>query len=238
MIQRGLHQASDKFTVPDHSTGNGQTYSDATTHGDEHWTLAGTVSYTHLDVYKRQAVIVSAIVLICTGWVGFDAVAGGIIALMMIPRAIKLLRNAVRVLLEETPNGLDLDEVRAHLEPVSYTHLDVYKRQLITRRLPPFRKIRNRRDSIGNHRIIKIEQILITDRLRHLTCTTRIVGGILQHIAILRNEIVIREPLLNITLDQTLTNQKITGLQRIDTTPLHRTCLLYTSAGGHRTLDA
>ena len=58
--------------------------------------------------------------LICTGWAGFDAVAGGIIALMMIPRAIKLLRNAVRVLLEETPNGLDLDEVRSHLEQVPH----------------------------------------------------------------------------------------------------------------------
>ncbi len=41
MIQLGLHQASDKFTVPDHITVNGQTYSDATTHGDEHWTLSG-----------------------------------------------------------------------------------------------------------------------------------------------------------------------------------------------------
>ena len=45
---------------------------------------------------------------------------GGVIALMMIPRAIKLLRNAVRVLLEETPKGLDLDEVRAHLEQVPH----------------------------------------------------------------------------------------------------------------------
>ena len=72
------------------------------------------------DALGSVAVIVSAIVLICTGWVGFDAVAGGIIALMMIPRAIKLLRNAVRVLLEETPNGLDLDEVRAHLEQVPH----------------------------------------------------------------------------------------------------------------------
>ena len=72
------------------------------------------------DALGSVAVIVSAIVLICTGWSGFDAVAGGIIALMMIPRAIKLLRTAVRVLLEETPNGLDLDEVRTHLEQVPH----------------------------------------------------------------------------------------------------------------------
>ena len=54
------------------------------------------------------------------GWAGFDAVAGGIIALMMIPRAFVLLRNAVRVLLEETPQELDLDEVREHLEQVPH----------------------------------------------------------------------------------------------------------------------
>ncbi|WP_137656252.1 cation diffusion facilitator family transporter [Bifidobacterium moukalabense] len=72
------------------------------------------------DALGSVAVIVSAIVLICTGWVGFDAVAGGIIALLMIPRAIKLLGNAVRVLLEETPKGLDLDEVRMHLEQVPH----------------------------------------------------------------------------------------------------------------------
>lgn len=41
MIQLGLHQATDKFTVPDHITVNGQTYSDSSTHGEEHWTLAG-----------------------------------------------------------------------------------------------------------------------------------------------------------------------------------------------------
>ena len=49
-----------------------------------------------------------------------DAVAGAVIALMMIPRAIKLLHNAVKVLLEETPDGLDLDKVREHLEDVPH----------------------------------------------------------------------------------------------------------------------
>ena len=58
--------------------------------------------------------------MISTGWNGFDAVAGAVIALMMIPRAIKLLHNAVKVLLEETPDGLDLDKVREHLEDVPH----------------------------------------------------------------------------------------------------------------------
>ncbi|MEJ5921088.1 cation diffusion facilitator family transporter [Bifidobacterium thermophilum] len=72
------------------------------------------------DALGSVAVIVSAIVLQCTGWGGFDAIAGGIIALMMIPRAAMLLRKAVRVLLEETPEGLDLDEVRSHMERVPH----------------------------------------------------------------------------------------------------------------------
>lgn len=72
------------------------------------------------DALGSVAVVLSALVMISTGWRGFDAVAGGIIALMMIPRAVKLLANAVKVLLEETPDGLDLDAVRTHLEQVPH----------------------------------------------------------------------------------------------------------------------
>ena len=72
------------------------------------------------DALGSVAVVLSALVMMSTGWDGFDAVAGGVIALMMIPRAIGLLRNAVRVLLEETPDGLDLDKVREHLEHVPH----------------------------------------------------------------------------------------------------------------------
>ena len=72
------------------------------------------------DALGSVAVVLSALVMNATGWNGFDAVAGGVIALMMIPRALGLLRNAVKVLLEETPEGLDLDAVREHLEGVPH----------------------------------------------------------------------------------------------------------------------
>lgn len=72
------------------------------------------------DALGSVAVVLSALVMMSTGWDGFDAVAGAVIALMMIPRAFKLLHNAVRVLLEETPKGLDLDAVRRHLEGVPH----------------------------------------------------------------------------------------------------------------------
>lgn len=72
------------------------------------------------DALGSVAVVISAVVMMATGWDGFDAVAGAVIALLMIPRALRLLASAVRVLLEETPEGLDLDEVRAHLERVPH----------------------------------------------------------------------------------------------------------------------
>lgn len=72
------------------------------------------------DALGSVAVVVSAVVLMITGWSGFDAIAGGVIALMMIPRAVVLMRNAIRVLLEETPEGLNLKEVRKHLERVPH----------------------------------------------------------------------------------------------------------------------
>lgn len=72
------------------------------------------------DALGSVAVIISAIVMMTTGWDGVDALAGALIALLMIPRAIRLLRDAMRVLLEETPQGLDLDEVRDHLQHVDH----------------------------------------------------------------------------------------------------------------------
>ncbi|PAU66969.1 cation diffusion facilitator family transporter [Bifidobacterium criceti] len=72
------------------------------------------------DALGSVAVIVSAVVMMTTGWDGFDAIAGAFIALLMIPRAYVLVRDAMRVLLEETPEGLDLDEVRRHLQGVPH----------------------------------------------------------------------------------------------------------------------
>ena len=61
------------------------------------------------------AVIVAGAIALATGWGGADAIAGIVIAALIIPRALTLLRDTVNVLLEATPAKLDLDAVRAHL---------------------------------------------------------------------------------------------------------------------------
>lgn len=42
-LQTGVHRMTDQFTVPNSVTDDGQTFKDAFTHGDMHWTLAGII---------------------------------------------------------------------------------------------------------------------------------------------------------------------------------------------------
>lgn len=67
------------------------------------------------DALGSVAVIVSAILVMTLGWTRADAVAGIAIALFILPRTFVLARSAIAVLLEKTPDEIDLDEVRYHL---------------------------------------------------------------------------------------------------------------------------
>lgn len=67
------------------------------------------------DALGSVGVIASAIFIATLGWYQADAVAGILIALLIIPRTLILLRASGRVLLESTPRDLDLDEVRRHI---------------------------------------------------------------------------------------------------------------------------
>jgi cobalt-zinc-cadmium efflux system protein len=67
------------------------------------------------DTLGSVAVIGAAIVLMTTGWERADSIAAILIGLLILPRAIRLLRETANVLLESTPPGLDLDAVRGHI---------------------------------------------------------------------------------------------------------------------------
>lgn len=86
------------------------------------------------DALGSVAVIVSAIVIATTGWVQIDAVAAMLISALIIPRTLILLKESVSVLLESTPKGLDLGQVRAHIlgmEHVVAVH-DLHASQIAT----------------------------------------------------------------------------------------------------------
>ncbi|WP_336648338.1 cation diffusion facilitator family transporter [Microbacterium sp. MMO-10] len=67
------------------------------------------------DALGSVGVIVSAVLIAAFGWYRADAVAGILIAVLIIPRTLILLRASASVLLESTPPGLDLAQVRAHI---------------------------------------------------------------------------------------------------------------------------
>lgn len=67
------------------------------------------------DTLGSLAVIAAAIVIATTGWLRADAAASVLVALMILPRTWTLLREAVDVLLQATPEGMDLAEVRQHI---------------------------------------------------------------------------------------------------------------------------
>ncbi len=57
------------------------------------------------DALGSVAVIMSAVVIALTGWTRIDALAGMLIAGLIVPRAITILREAGSILLESTPAG-------------------------------------------------------------------------------------------------------------------------------------
>lgn len=68
------------------------------------------------DALGSVAVIVAAVVIWLTGWATADSLAALFIAALIVPRALKLLGETTHILLESTPRGLDLYDVRQHLE--------------------------------------------------------------------------------------------------------------------------
>ena len=86
------------------------------------------------DALGSVAVIISAIVIATTGWTRADAVGGMLISLLIVPRTVILLRETTHVLLESTPRGLDLDDVRRHI--LSLPHVrgvhDLHATQIAT----------------------------------------------------------------------------------------------------------
>lgn len=67
------------------------------------------------DLLGAVAVLVAAAVIAFTGFQRADPLASLLIGLLILPRTVRLLRDAVDVLLEATPKGVDLDEIREHI---------------------------------------------------------------------------------------------------------------------------
>jgi cobalt-zinc-cadmium efflux system protein len=72
------------------------------------------------DALGAVAVLLAAVLIATTGWLRADAVASLLIGVLILPRTWRLLRESVDVLLEATPRGVELVQVRAHLLEVAH----------------------------------------------------------------------------------------------------------------------
>ena len=71
------------------------------------------------DTIGSVLAILAGVVVLTTGFLRADSIASLLIAVMVLPRAWALLGEAGAVLLEATPRGVDVDEVRGHLGGVA-----------------------------------------------------------------------------------------------------------------------
>jgi cobalt-zinc-cadmium efflux system protein len=67
------------------------------------------------DLIGSGAVIVAGVVILVTGFAQADSIASLAIAALILPRAISLMRDVLRVLSQATPRGTDVALIREHV---------------------------------------------------------------------------------------------------------------------------
>jgi cobalt-zinc-cadmium efflux system protein len=74
-------------------------------------------AYRHIltDLYGFAGTLIAGVVIVATGFNRADPIASLAVVLLMLRAAVQLLRPAVHILLEATPENIDLEEVRTHL---------------------------------------------------------------------------------------------------------------------------
>jgi cobalt-zinc-cadmium efflux system protein len=67
------------------------------------------------DLIGSALVIIAALVIVTTGFDAADPIASLLIAVLIVPRALSLLRDVMHVLFESAPADTDVAEIREHL---------------------------------------------------------------------------------------------------------------------------
>jgi cobalt-zinc-cadmium efflux system protein len=88
--------------------------------------LRGAFLEVATDTAASVGVLVAAGIIALTGFVRADPLISMGIGLVILPRALRLLRDAGHVLLEATPENLDLEDVRRHIRALEHVR-DVHE---------------------------------------------------------------------------------------------------------------
>ena len=77
--------------------------------------IQGAYKHVLTDLWGFGGTVIAGIVILTTGFSRADPIASLVVVGLMVQAARSLLRPAVHILLEATPEDIDLDEVRQHL---------------------------------------------------------------------------------------------------------------------------
>jgi cobalt-zinc-cadmium efflux system protein len=77
--------------------------------------VEGAFRHILTDLYGFIGTFVAGVVIVVWGFDRADAIASLIVVVLMVKAAVELFRPAINILLEATPQHIDLEEVRRHL---------------------------------------------------------------------------------------------------------------------------
>jgi cobalt-zinc-cadmium efflux system protein len=80
--------------------------------------LRGAFLEVAADTLGAAAVIVTGLIISFTGLTIADPIASLVVGTLILPRTWRLLREAIDILLEASPEGIDLNEIREHIAEV------------------------------------------------------------------------------------------------------------------------
>lgn len=82
--------------------------------------VQGAFRHVLTDLYGFIGTVIAGIIIVTTGFTRADAIASLVVVVLMVKAAWELLRDSGRILLEAAPEGMDMEQVRAHLAEVPH----------------------------------------------------------------------------------------------------------------------
>lgn len=77
--------------------------------------VRGAFLHMAADTLVSLGVVISGIVISCTGWYIIDPVISLVIALVILISTWELLHDSIRLVLDGVPENIDIDDIRAHI---------------------------------------------------------------------------------------------------------------------------
>lgn len=132
---------------------------------DESINIEGAYLEVVADMLGSIGVVVGALAMMTMGWTWVDPVIGAAIGVFILPRAYRLGREALRILLQEAPAGTDLEGITADLSNIPGV-VDVHDLHVwtLTSEMEVLTAHLMTADDVDGHSVLDDARSILTDR--------------------------------------------------------------------------